>query len=160
MCCQDDPRSTLCEVCEKDVDHNVVVESGSSLFGRTYLALNAPKEARVQWEISLSRIGELKREIFKKRKFCLQCCQVTSEMCNCHLSLKDSREFRAIREKFVRMAKKQPNNRHYSDCGIAIRYEQMGAAPAGYRHPYVEGLQQETCPLRYVIPDIIIKLYR
>ena len=24
----------------------------------------------------------------------------------------------------------------------------------------MEGLQQETCPLRYVIPDIIIKLYQ
>jgi hypothetical protein len=120
-------------VCEKDVDHNVVVEGASSLFGPTHLGLNAPKEARVQWEISLSRIGELKREIFKKDKFvCLQCCQVTSEMCNCHQSLKDSREFRAIREKFVGIAKKQPNNSHCSGCGIAICYQQVEAAPAGY----------------------------
>ena len=58
------------------------------------------------------------------------------------------------------MVKKQPNNRHCSGCGIAIRYEQVGAAPAGYRHPYVERLQQVTCPLRYVIPDIIINLYQ
>lgn len=82
VCCQADPSFTLCEVCEKDVDHNVVVESGSSLFGRTYLALNAPKEARVQWEISLSRIGELEREIFKKDKIvCLQCVAKSQVKC-------------------------------------------------------------------------------
>ena len=51
VCCQADPSFTSCEVCEANVEkHGGDSESFDSLFGGIYMALHAPKDARVQWE--------------------------------------------------------------------------------------------------------------